>query len=93
MLLPQRIEVKGRNTPLGIQQQAEEELSSIPDCESTSCASRADSAGSLPPTPSSLFINTFCRENSDEKERKTHQHAAQPGRLVQLVQTRDLWQS
>ena len=93
MLLPPRVEGKGRNTLLGIQQQVGEELSFIPDCETTGCASWADGAESVPTTPSRLSINTSCREKSDEKESKTHQHAAQPGRLVGLVQTRDLWQS
>jgi hypothetical protein len=73
MLLPPRIEVKGRNTPLGIQQQTEEEISSrVSACETTGCASRTGSAESLPPTPSSRSINTSGREDSDEKERKTH---------------------
>ncbi|KAI0281951.1 hypothetical protein BGY98DRAFT_956677 [Russula aff. rugulosa BPL654] len=52
MLLPPRIEVNGRNTLLGIQQQAGEEVSSrVSARETTGCASWTGSTESLPPTP------------------------------------------
>jgi hypothetical protein len=67
MLLPSRIEGKGRNTPLGIQQQAEEVSFRVSACETADCASRTGGAESLTPLAEKTVMRKRAKRTSTQR--------------------------